>query len=73
LPPQPSNDAEGWLMRQIAPGVWHHFPPSSGHVELGPAVDPLALPQHPRRPLKPSEVLREAMRRRSHDDGTWDR
>jgi hypothetical protein len=70
-PLPPREDGDGWLVEPRGPGVYAHFPAASGRVQRGPAVDPLALPQHPRRPLRPSEVLRQAATRRSHDDGTW--
>jgi hypothetical protein len=47
LPPQPSDDAEGWLMEHLGNGVTLHFPPSE-RVERGPAVD-LTIPPVPQR------------------------
>jgi hypothetical protein len=70
----PSDDAPEWLMRVRPDGVKEHFPASSGRVQLGPAVDPLAPVGHlhQRPPLTPSQVLRQAARQRRHD-GTWGR
>jgi hypothetical protein len=68
-PAERSDDAEGWLMIRRPDGSEFHFAPPSVVTRGMPAE----LPQQaPRRPLKPSEVLRQAARRRS-DDRTWGR
>jgi hypothetical protein len=67
LPPRVDND--GWLVEPHG-GGWLHRP-LPGPVERGPAVDPFApVPQLPRHPLRPSEVLRAAARQRRWHDAT---
>jgi hypothetical protein len=63
------EDAEGWLVEPVAPGVTRHRPPP---VPVQRDVDPLTPlgRQHPPRLPRRSEVIRAAARRRSHD-GTW--
>jgi hypothetical protein len=68
-------DGDGWVREPRGDGVGRHHPASPTPAQLGlPACDLLHPPGHlhQRRPLTPSQVLRQAAAQRRHD-GSWDR
>jgi hypothetical protein len=68
LPPEPSDDAPGWLMERLGPGIKRHFP-LPGPVERGPAVDVLAGKNPPPGGISPTGE--RALRPLFRASGNW--